>query len=344
MDGMDVFQLTCELININSVTGKEEEVGAYLYNYLVQLAERYDGIPGRVEVAPSRSNVFASFGTPSVTLSTHMDTVRPFIASREEEHIIWGRGACDAKGIIAAMLTAAEYLLAAGTSDIALLFVVGEEDGSEGAKHAEANSHLYPTGSRFLINGEPTCNELAQASKGSLRYIITASGTEAHSGYPEEGISAIDRLLDVLDQLRKIKLPTDKTLGPSTLNIGKICGGTAHNIISGEASAELGIRLVGDSADTRTAFTSAVANRPGIRLAEGLEIPPVRMKVVEGLATTVVAYTTDIPLFGSKWGEPLLIGPGTIKVAHKPDEHISKQELLEAVEIYRNLVVQLQHA
>ena len=339
---MHVFELTKALIDIPSVTPEEDAIGLYLYNHLTRLAAKFNGFAGRIEVEPARHNVFAAFGTPVVTLSTHMDTVPPFIPSREDDEFIWGRGACDTKGIIASMLTAAEQLLEAGTTNFGLLFVVGEERNSAGAYHAAEHHHLYPQGSRYIINGEPTSNQLALGSKGALRYEVVARGKMAHSAYPELGDSAINKLLDTLHVLRQIELPVDAILGPSTINIGTIHGGRAPNVIPDEARAELFIRLVNDSATTRAAFEAACAGRPGIELNQVLEIPAIHMTAVAGLPTTVVAYTTDIPAFGGKWGHPLLCGPGTIHVAHTLDERVPKQELLEAVEIYKNLVRQLQ--
>lgn len=333
---MHVFELTRKLIDIPSVTPEELAVGHFLSDYLGELCARFDGKLERLEVEPDRWNVFASFGEPVVTLSTHMDTVPPFIPSREDDENIWGRGACDTKGIIASMITAATRLLEAGTRNFGLLFVVGEERNSAGAYHAAAN----PRGSKFVINGEPTENQLALGSKGALRYEVVARGKMAHSAYPELGDSAINKLLDALQAIRSVELPVDDVLGPSTLNIGVIKGGRAPNVIPDEARAEIFIRLVGDSAATRKALEEAVAGK--VELNFVLEIPALRLTAVEGLPTTVVAYTTDIPAFGGKWGQPLLFGPGTIHVAHTLDERVPKQQLLDAVEIYQRMVRQLQ--
>ncbi len=333
---MHVFELTRKLIDIPSVTPEELAVGHFLSDYLGALCARFDGKLERLEVEPDRWNVFASFGEPVVTLSTHMDTVPPFIPSREDDENIWGRGACDTKGIIASMITAATQLLEAGTRNFGLLFVVGEERNSAGAYHAAAN----PRGSKFVINGEPTENQLALGSKGALRYELVARGKMAHSAYPELGDSAINKLLDALQAIRAVELPVDDILGPSTLNIGVIKGGRAPNVIPDEARAEIFIRLVGDSAATRKALEAAVAGK--VELNFVLEIPALRLTAVEGLPTTVVAYTTDIPAFGGKWGQPLLFGPGTIHVAHTLDERVPKQQLLDAVEIYQRMVRQLQ--
>src|SRR5579863_6902221 len=332
---MHVFDLTRELIDIPSITPEEEQVGLYLYDCLSRLCSAHNGIVEKYEVEPKRWNVFASFGDPVVTLSTHMDTVPPYVPSRVDDEFIWGRGACDTKGIIASMITAAERLLERGTRNFALLFVVGEERNSAGAQYAAE----HPRGSKFIINGEPTSNQLALGSKGGLRYELVARGKMAHSAYPELGDSAIHKLLDALEAIRKVELPVDDILGPSTLNIGTIHGGRAPNVIPDEARAEIFIRLVGDSTSTKAALAQAVGDK--VELNFVLEIPALRLIAIEGLPTTVVAYTSDIPAFLGAWGQPLLLGPGTIHVAHTLEERVPKQELLDAVEIYQQMVRQL---
>jgi acetylornithine deacetylase len=332
---MNLFELTRALVDIESITGNEERVGGFLFGYLSELASRYGGGVERMEVEPGRFNVAATWGEPVVTLSTHMDTVPPFMASREDPEFIWGRAACDTKGIIAAMIHAAEALLAAGGSNFGLLFVVGEERNSAGAYYAARQ----PRGSKYLINGEPTENKLALGSKGALRYEIVAEGRMAHSAYPELGESAIDKLLSALERIRRIELPSDGLLGPSTLNIGTLAGGRAPNIVADEARAELMIRLVGNSQATKDAVARAVAGCAEAR--EVLEIPAVRLGKLDGFETTVVAYTTDIPAFGGAWGQPFLIGPGTIQVAHTLEERVPKRQLVEAVAIYQRMVKQL---
>jgi acetylornithine deacetylase len=333
---MHVFELTRNLIDIPSVTPDEEQVGDYLHEHLSRLCARFEGQVEKIEVEPKRSNIFAQFGAPQVTLSTHMDTVPPYVPSREDDYFIWGRGACDTKGIIASMLIAAEQLLESGTRNFGLLFVVGEERNSAGAYHAGA----HPRGSRFIINGEPTENRLALGSKGALRYEVIARGKMAHSAYPELGDSAIEKLIDALNSIRKISLPSDEMLGPSTLNIGTIHGGRAPNVIPDEARAEIFIRLVGDSASTRDLLEKAVDGKAELNFV--LEIPALKLAAVDDLPTTVVAYTTDIPAFGGAWGQPLLLGPGSIHVAHTLEERVPKQQLLDAVGIYQNMVRQLQ--
>jgi acetylornithine deacetylase len=332
---MNVLELTRAMIDIESITPNEREIGNFLFRQLGDLARRFEGRAERIPVEENRDNVFASFGEPCVVLSTHMDTVPPFLPSREDEANIWGRGACDTKGIIAAMLAAAAELLTDGKRNFGLLFVVGEERNSAGALVAAKN----PRGAKFLINGEPTENKLALGSKGAIRYEIRARGKMAHSAYPELGESAIEKLLDALGRIRKIPLPFDPVLGPSTLNIGTVQGGRAPNVIPDEAIAEIFIRVVGDVAELRRAVEAAA--QPDAEAKEVLFIPAVHLGSLEGFETTVVAYTTDIPAFGAAWGQPFLIGPGSIHVAHTEEERISKSQLAAAVSLYRKLVERL---
>ena len=333
---MDPFALTRSLVDIESITGNEEAVGEFLLATLKPLATANNGTVERMPVSPGRFNVLATWGEPRVVLSTHMDTVPPYFPSSEDGEVIRGRGACDAKGIMAAMICAAKQLAAGGTRNFGLLFVVGEEKDSLGAMTAAKN----PRGSKYLINGEPTENKLALGSKGALRFVLTARGRLAHSAYPELGDSAIEKLLDALNAARELKLPSDAVLGRSTLNIGTISGGRAPNVIADEARADLMFRTVGEPDPIRTALRSAIDGRVEIR--EELHTAALHLEPVEGFETTVVAYTTDIPSFEGAWGKPLLLGPGTIHVAHTAEERVPKKEILEAVEIYKRLVQRLQ--
>jgi acetylornithine deacetylase len=332
---MDLFQLTRALVDIESVTNHEEAVGTFLFETLSNLAASSGGSVERCPVEARRFNVFARWGQPTVTLSTHMDTVPPFFGSREDAEFIWGRGSADAKGIIASMIGAAEELLAGGTRNFGLLFVVGEERNSAGALAAARD----PRGSRFLVNGEPTDNKLILAAKGILRYEIEATGLLAHSAYPELGESAIEKLLDALQEIRRIPLPNDDLLGRSSLNIGVISGGRAPNVIPDVAQAEISIRLVGSPDPLREAITRAVEGRALAR--EVFSTPPMHFNSMDGLASTVVSFTTDVPAFANTWGEPFLIGPGSIHVAHTLEERVRKKELLEAADIYKKMVTQL---
>ena len=332
---MDLFELTRVLVGIESVTNNEAMAGEFLFRYLSPLAAKYGGRIERMPVETERFNVFASWGQPIVTLSTHMDTVPPFFPLSEDEEFLWGRGACDAKGIIAAMICSVEKLLAEGISNLGLLFVVGEERNSAGARIAAKT----PRGSRCLINGEPTENKLCLASKGALRFELVANGQLAHSGYPELGRSAIDALLDVLEDIRHIPLSADSLLGKSTLNVGTISGGRAPNVVADEARAEIMFRLVGDATPVRQALHEAVAGR--VEAREVLYTPVFHFSAFDGLPTSVVAFTTDVPSLYETWGTPFLIGPGSIHVAHTAEERIAKRELCEAVPVYAGMVKQL---
>ena len=335
---MNVFELTRALVDIESITENEERVGDYLFDHLSVLTRSHGGSIEKMPVAEHRFNVFAHWGNPVVTLSTHIDTVPPFFPSREDDDCIWGRGACDTKGIIASMITAIHELLVEGTRDFGLLFVVGEERNSVGAYTAAKT----PRGSRFLINGEPTENRLALGSKGALRYEVVAKGRMAHSAYPELGDSAIEKLLDALNRIRAVALPTDPVLGPSTLNIGTIAGGRAPNVIPDAARAELFIRLVEDGDTTRKAIADAAGTL--VEAREVLCIPALRLGSLPGFETSVMSYTTDIPAFGGAWGQPYLLGPGTIHVAHTSEERIPKRQIIEAIQIYKKMVRHLQSA
>ena len=332
---MNPFELTRALVDIESITDNEERVGEFLFEHLQALASQYGGAVEKMPVAGRRFNVFAHWGEPVVTFSTHIDTVPPFFASREDDDYIWGRGACDTKGIIAAMIHAVQGLLASGIRNLGLLFVVGEERNSVGAYTASKS----PRGSKFLINGEPTEKKLALGSKGALRYEIIAKGRMAHSAYPELGESAIEKLLDALQDLRKIKLPQDPILGTSTMNIGTITGGRAPNVIPDLAKAEIFIRLVDDGNATRNNVAKAVGIQA--EASEVLCIPAIRLGSMEGFETTVVSYTTDIPAFGGAWGKPFLFGPGSIHVAHTTEERIPKRQLIDAIKFYQRIASDL---
>jgi acetylornithine deacetylase len=329
---IDPVKLTRQLIDIESTTFHEGAVGEFVANYLQErgfIVERTAvAQPEGSQSQEPRWNVYASAQSepPIVTLSTHMDTVPPYFASREDEEFLYGRGACDAKGIMAAQIVAAERLRDFGVP-VALLFVVGEERDSAGAKTANQN----PRGSKFLINGEPTDNRVAIASKGTLRAAVRARGKMAHSAYPELGDSAIHKLVPVLDRMLRIELPVDPEVGPSTLNIGLIEGGRAPNVIADHAEAQVMVRLVGDSQSTKAALEQAAEDRA--ELTYTLEIPFQKLRTLEGLPTMIAAFTTDVPWL-SAWGEPVLLGPGSIHVAHTYDEKLSKRELHEAISLY----------
>ena len=330
----DVLALTRALVDIESVSGNEAGVATYLFDRVSALAARHGGRVERLPVDGERFNVFASWGEPVVTLSTHMDTVPPFFPSREDDEFVWGRGACDAKGAIAAMIGAAETLAGEGACAIGLLFVVGEEINSAGAKAAA----LSPRGSRYLINGEPTENKLALASKGALHVELVARGKMAHSAYPELGESAIDKLVEALHRLHAMKLPQNAEAGRCTKNVGSIQGGRAPNVIPDFAKADLFYRLVGPTNALRREITETVGKLAEVRFTR--ETPFLRLRTLDGLPTMVAAFTTDIPSLPN-WGEPLLLGPGSIHVAHTEEEFVEKAQLVQAVEIYYSMALKL---
>ena len=322
---MDVVSLTRRLVDIESISGNEGAVGNALADELRGLGYKVQ----RMEVEGERANVYATSPQEAnhvVVFSTHMDTVPPFIPSSEDESRVYGRGSCDAKGVIAVQVAAAEVLKKESIY-VGLLFLVGEERDSRGAKVANQQAN----GCKFLINGEPTENRVAVASKGALRVQLTAAGKMAHSAYPELGESAIDKLIEALHRLRVMPLPSDPEIGPCTLNVGTIEGGRAPNVIPDHARAQLLYRLIGPSEQLRRAIVTTVGDLAKVEFT--LEIPFVRLRTFEGLPTMVAAFTTDIPAL-SNWGQPLLLGPGSIHVAHTEGEYVEKKQLREAVELY----------
>ena len=323
---MNLFELTRELVDIPSITGDEMVVAQYLLRHLTGLGYQVE----KQEVAEDRFNVIATTEkSPRIVFSTHMDTVPPFIHSSEDDEFIYGRGSCDAKGIIAAQIFAAQRLRADGVNDIGLLFTVDEELSSAGAQ--AANNHPLGRECRFLINGEPTDNRLATGTKGSVRVFITTKGRAAHSAYPEAGESAIEKLLDILQDIRSWEWPEDSFFGSTTCNIGVLSGGTRPNVIADRARAELQFRLGIDIEHVKRVLAETIDGRGRLEYASAHN--PVRLFSVPGLEQCVVRFTTDVPYL-SQWGKPLLLGPGSILEAHTDHERISKQELEHAVEIY----------
>jgi len=330
MDLLTQIRLTRELVDIDSTTGREGAAGAALVRILRELGYTVIEQP----VSDGRFNVYASIGQPAVVLSTHFDCVPPFFPSREEQGRLYGRGACDAKGIAVAQIAAAETLRASGWSHVGLLFVVGEERGSDGAKLANTMS----PGSTFLINGEPTDNRLARATRGVYRSRLHATGRAAHSSQPELGESAIEKLVDAVVALRGIDWPSDPDLGTTYYTVGVIKGGVAPNVIPASADAEVLFRTVSDHADIRRLLETAVA--PFATAEEVHVVPPVRLGTVPGFDTAVFNFTTDVP-FLDTWGTPFLMGPGSINLAHTADEYVDIAELRRAVDLYVQLAKQL---
>jgi len=326
----ELFELVRRLVDIESVTGSETACGAFLESRL-----RAAGFAVETQVvSPGRANLFAALGSPEVVLSTHMDTVAPYFPSSEDSEWIRGRGACDAKGSLACQVIAAESLMREGVRDFGLLFVVGEERQSDGARAINQS----PRGARYIIVGEPTGNRLVTATKGVLQLHIRARGRAAHSAYPELGESAIEKLLDLLGELRAMPLPSDPELGPATMNIGTISGGVAANVIPEDAEAMVLFRTVDDCAALIERIQGLLDGRAEYTLRRVAHVS--RLHVAKGFETSAVSFVSDVSHL-DKWGRPLLIGPGSILVAHSAEEKVSKAELVRAVELYRGLVREL---
>jgi len=326
----DVVALAAELLAIPSLSGSESAAVDFLSRRLIARGWNVTV----QEVSKGRGNVWASRAGGGVTFSTHLDTVPPHIAPRLDGDRLYGRGACDAKGIAAAMLAAADRLTSSGEDRVDLLFVVGEEQGSDGARAA---NNLAAT-SRFLVNGEPTESKLASGAKGSLRVTVRVRGREAHSAYPHLGESAIEPLLALLPTVHGLPLPSDPVLGETTVNIGVIRGGTGANIIPAHAEAELMFRLVSDVEPMKKLIKDWAKGRAEVEF--GSHIPAQKFHLLDGFEVAPMAYTSDIPLL-SRWGTPLLFGPGSIHVAHTPDEHIDVGELRASVDAYERIARQL---
>jgi acetylornithine deacetylase len=333
VDPVDPVSLARQLVDIDSTTGREGEIAAVLAGFLRQRGYSVLEQP----LNDGRSNVIAAVGEPRVVFSTHFDCVPPFFPSRIEGDYLYGRGACDAKGILAAQVAAAERLRAQGETRIGLVFVAGEERGSDGAMAA----NQIASQCSYLINGEPTDNRLGRATRGVLRIRLRASGRAAHTGYPELGDSAIEKLLDVLLSMRSASWPANDTLGTTHYTVGLLSGGVAPNVVPPLAEAEVIFRTVADHDEVRNVLRQVVKDR--VAVEEVLEVPPVHLQTVPGFDTGVFAYTTDIPLLG-KWGTPLLLGPGSIHVAHTDQEHVRLAELEEAVTLYARLATELLEA
>lgn len=330
MDKIDIIKLARSLIDIDSTSGQETDACKWLGNWLrdrnYQVVEQ--------PVSNDRFNIIATLdSSPDVVFSTHIDCVPPFFASREENGLLYGRGACDAKGILAAQVAALERLRSEGEHRVALLVVVGEERGSQGARAANTR----PVGSQYLINGEPTENKLGAATRGVYRTRLVAHGLAAHSSHPELGESAIEKLLDALLELRDLPLPQDPLLGSTYYTVGLMSGGLAPNVVPPNAEAEVNFRTVGAAEDVRLALASLTSL---VDLEAVVEVPPVALETLSGFSTEVFPYTTDIP-FLSAWGKPLLFGPGSVLVAHTDNEHVPITEMIDSVEHYVTLAKRL---
>ena len=326
-----VVELARGLIDIDSTSGREAAATDWLAGRLRERGYHVTQQP----VVDDRVNVIATVGLadPEIVLSTHIDCVPPFFPSRVEGDALFGRGACDAKGILAAEIGALDRLRAAGEERVGLLVVVGEEHGSHGARAANRLSNRC----RYLINGEPTDNRLAAATKGAYRVRLSASGRAAHSAYPELGDSAVDKLLDALFALRKLELPVDPVLGATTCTVGLLSGGVAPNVVPPVAEADVNFRIVEPASRMRERLDALPV---AVAIEDVMVVPPVTLTTLPGFDTAAFSFTTDIP-FLTGWGRPLLVGPGSIHVAHTADEHVKIAELVQAIDLYERLAREL---
>ena len=329
MAAVDLVRVARTLIDIDSTTGREADAAGWVARWLRRRGYEVVEQP----VAARRFNVYATLDAPEVVLSTHIDTVPPFFSSREKNGCLYGRGACDAKGILAAQMAALERLRESGERRVGLLVVVGEEAGSHGARAANKRA----PGSRYLINGEPTDNRLGAATKGVYRVRLSTSGRAAHSAYPELGESAIEKLVDALVALRGLDLPADPVLGATTYTVGLLSGGVAPNVVPPAAEADVNFRTVGPAARLRERLDLLPGN---VSIDDIVIVPPVKLTTVPGFDTAIFSFTTDIPFLGA-WGKPLLIGPGSVHVAHSAEEHVRIDELVHSVDLYERLTREL---
>ena len=323
-----LVDLARNLIDVDSTSGGEAAVTTWLARRLRDRGYRVTEQP----VVDDRVNVLAVVGAaePEVVYSTHVDCVPPFFPSRVEGGVLYGRGACDAKGILAAQITALDRLREAGETRVGLLAVVGEEDGSPGARAANRLSNR----SRYLINGEPTDNRLGAATKGAYRVRLSATGRAVHSAYPELGDSAVEKLLDALLALRDLDLPVDPLLGATTYTVGVLSGGVAPNVVPPAAEADVNFRTVEPAERVRERLEAALPRT--VSIDDVMVVPPVRLTTLPGFETAPFSFTTDIP-FLTAWGKPLLVGPGSIHVAHTAEEHVRVDELAQSVDLYEKL-------
>ena len=331
------IDLAERLMAIPSPTGEEGEVGRALLPVLESIGMSVTLQPLPEE--PARFNVLAlAGGDPTVALCTHLDVVPPHIPPRRAGELLCGRGACDAKGIIAAMVAAAERLRAAGERRFALLFVFGEEVDSAGARLAVERLGGSGFARRGIIVGEPTDLSCARAQKGSLKAVLRTHGRAAHSSVPEAGDSALLRMLPILGDLAAADWGVDPILGPGTLNIGELHAGVRANVVPPEARAVLMVRVVDSLAATEARLRDRVAGRGEVEVFFGSE--PQRLHVPGNRPSVVVAFNTDIPVLRA-FGPPVLCGPGSIRHAHADDEQVRRADLDAAVETYVTLAREL---
>lgn len=333
----DALYLAKELISIPSVSGNEFEALEYLSTVFTSFGWHYE----IHEISEKRFNIFVQFENPDVCFTTHIDVV-PAKENQFNPEIkngrLYGRGACDAKGILASMICAVKNLELNGKSNMALLVVIGEETDGIGAK--TASKQLTGKGIRHIVNGEPTEGKLVAAHKGGLGFRITTRGISCHSGYPEYGIDANNTLVDIAYQIQNTCFGEDPVLGSATVNLGLIKAGSARNVLSDHGQIDGMIRTVTDSESVITKLQDIISDRAEIEILNNA--PKVHLKTLPGFEISTVSYATDIPHFLSLGTDCLLYGPGSIKQAHTDDEWIDIIELEDSVTEYCKIFQNLQ--
>lgn len=326
MEVNEILRLASDLIAIPSLSGEEGPVFKFLESWCLQR----DWSGERLAESGNSFQLLVPFGTPEIIFTTHLDIVSAGAEAfrpRIDNDRLYGRGACDAKGIAAAMIGCAARLLDAGSRDFGLLFVTGEELDGSGAR--AASGALTERGVRFVINGEPTENTVVTGHKGGLELAFTTTGVSAHSGYPEMGVDANRKLIEILQQIMMEDWGSDPELGIATVNIGKLDADNAANVISPAASARCLIRTVGDNSALISRAKEISAGRAEVEVI--YDCPVARMLGVPGLPSTVAAYCTDIPNFTMPGIESVLYGPGSILQAHVRDEFLEIASLQRAL-------------
>ncbi|KAI3335985.1 hypothetical protein F4824DRAFT_138416 [Ustulina deusta] len=337
-----VVHLLKSLMSIVSTSELEHGIGVFLEQHLQGLGYTVERIP----IAPgsTRHNVYAYLGSSRQTrvlLTAHMDTVPPHIPLSIDGEIIRGRGSSDDLGPLAAQILAAEELRREGKiraeGDIGLLFVVGEENGGHGMIAANDMGLSWEAG----IFAEPTESKLAKGHKGQVAFEVIAQGVACHSGYPHLGKSATSALLAVLNELSATSWPESDLLGPSTFNIGTLEGGEKHNIVAPSAKALCEVRMVADLPGIKAKLREIVSRHADVELRFVFEYPEALLDwEIDGFDAAPVAFGTDVPRLRNEFcGKRVLYGPGSILVAHGPDEYIRVPELIESISGYKRLVL-----
>ena len=328
MEEKNIAKLTMDLVKIPSISGQEMEVGNFLKDMLAK------DFTVKTQKVGNRINVFAFAGRPKLLLTTHMDTVPGTLKIAEDSKFIYGRGSCDAKGAIAAMVSAAWDALESGLNDFCLLFDVDEENEFEGIKKA-----IKMVNPGFVVVGEPSSLKLVNGQKGLLQFDLSQKGKAAPASLPQTGSSAITKLLFDLTGIIRIKPPENKFLGKTTINIGKIIGGQAANVIPDYASAKIDVRTVSRNSEIKQLFRKAAING---KLKTELDFEPVFNDLYDlpkllGLKTRIASYFTEM-YFWRKKANTVVFGPGDYRYAHSTFEKVSKRELLKAAENYLEII------